>query len=715
MRIKIISILNGLLFKIILIIISSQNISFSQSREIDSLNSIKPKSSIEKINLLIALSKAYVKYNADSCVKFAERALPAAKKINNHLIYGRALATMARALTFKGGQQKRVFSLLRQAIDELEKTKDKSALGKAYNLLAMQYDYAGKYNVALNYYLKSLKYLEEANDRNELINANGNLAIIYDILGDTSRALKYQLKSLSISIELGDKESIALNYSNLGSHFDEFDTDKALNFHLMAFKIRNELKDSIGIANSLNNISALYYLKGKREKAIETLREAINIKEHLRSEQRIGSAYYNMGYMLEKDKKYNESIGYYKKSLYLAEQFSDVYKKINCLLGIMVAYDSLHEYKSSLQFANLYINLIDSVYSAEENKQALEMKEKYETEKKEGELKLEKAKYQQKDAQSKLKNLYLYGAVVVLVIVLILLWNVNRHYSQKKIANKQLELKNAEIISQKNIIEEKHKEISDSINYAQRIQTALLTSDEYWKEISDDYFVLLKPKDIVSGDFFWAFQTDDENPIAVWCAADCTGHGVPGAFMSMLGIGFLNEIVVENKIIKADEILNHLRDKIIKSLEYKVGHVQQRDGMDIALCVWNKSTNHFQYAGANNPLWIARKDEIGNYSIIELSPNKMPVGRFTESQQPFKSHTLQLQKGDVIYAFSDGFPDQFGGEKGKKFKYSTFQKIILSHASKPLVDQKKIYSNAFEEWKGSYEQTDDVCVIGIKI
>jgi serine phosphatase RsbU (regulator of sigma subunit) len=340
---------------------------------------------------------------------------------------------------------------------------------------------------------------------------------------------------------------------------------------------------------------------------------------------------------------------------------------------------------------------------------------------------------------------------------------IYRNLQRKKRDNILITSQKEEIVLQKHEIEEKHREITDSIDYAKRIQTALLTSDEYWKEISRDHFILFQPKDIVSGDFFWAFQSETkEGKLAIWCAADCTGHGVPGAFMSMLGISFLNEIVVESGIIEVNEILERLRNRIISTLMQKKGDVAQRDGMDIALCVWNKTTNVLEFSGANNPLWLVREErgEMGQgtvekgqgtgekgrgkeeknfdreknddntnitpgispfppvtrpFSLLEIKPDKMPVGKFGDELEPFTKQVIQLEKGDMIYSFSDGFSDQFGGPQGKKLRSANFKKIILEVAHLTGDEQKAILADKFNEWRGSLEQIDDVCVIGIRV
>jgi two-component system, sensor histidine kinase LadS len=274
---------------------------------------------------------------------------------------------------------------------------------------------------------------------------------------------------------------------------------------------------------------------------------------------------------------------------------------------------------------------------------------------------------------------------------------------------KQVKERTREINQQKEELAEKNKEITDSIRYAKRIQQAILPSGEYCSSVMGEHFILFLPKDIVSGDFYWLHNDGQK---IIWAAADCTGHGVPGGFMSMIGNSYLNEIVIENKINSPDKILNTLRSKIINSLEQKGSEVKQRDGMDISLCVLDKENNVLEYSGANNPLWIWKK----NTNIIEeTKADKMPIGSYTEELKPFTLHRFNLEKGDIIYCFSDGYADQFGGPKGKKFKYSQLKEILLSVSDKTMTEQKEILHSAINNWKGNQEQIDDICIIGIRI
>ena len=324
----------------------------------------------------------------------------------------------------------------------------------------------------------------------------------------------------------------------------------------------------------------------------------------------------------------------------------------------------------------------------------------------------------------------IFAYIIYLLLLSALFWlsiYMGRRRLQKK--NEELEQivkeRTSEIAHQKELIEEKHLEITDSINYAQRIQSAMMMNDEYWKDISEDHFVLFKPRDVVSGDFYWAYQNKD---VAVWAAADCTGHGVPGALMSMLGMGFLNEIVIEGKNHQPAEILNLLRTKIIKALEQKGSSTESKDGMDICLCSLDKKNHKLFVSGANNPLvFITQNSEKANamndpkmltlngFYLLTISGDKMPVGKFILNNS-FSQNEIDVEKGDLCYSLSDGYPDQFGGPDGKKFMIKRFKQLLIENAQLSMTEQSQLLDSTFINWikDGSAEQIDDVCVVGVK-
>jgi phosphoserine phosphatase RsbU/P len=264
-----------------------------------------------------------------------------------------------------------------------------------------------------------------------------------------------------------------------------------------------------------------------------------------------------------------------------------------------------------------------------------------------------------------------------------------------------------EIEKQNDELEEKSKEITDSINYAKRIQTAFIPSDKIFASHFSESFVYFKPKDIVSGDFYWVAKKGDK---IFYVTADCTGHGVPGGFMTMLGLSFLEEIVVIKGETNTDAIVNYLRERIISTLKQTGDAGENKDGMDVAVCCIDKEKNTLYFTGANNPIYIARKGE-----LIEIKPDKQPCGFYFEPK-PFTKKEFQLEPNDIIYSFTDGYADQFGGAQGKKFRYKSLRTILLDNCNKSMAEQKTILSDSMNSWMGKkYEQLDDILVIGVKV
>ena len=264
-----------------------------------------------------------------------------------------------------------------------------------------------------------------------------------------------------------------------------------------------------------------------------------------------------------------------------------------------------------------------------------------------------------------------------------------------------------EIENQRQKLEELYKDVTDSIRYAKRLQDSILPPDSFVKKLLPESFVLFRPKDIVSGDFYWI---EEANGKALFAAVDCTGHGVPGAFMSIVGANALNQAVAAANLDTPGLILDELHRLSSEALNKTADEKSVRDGMDLALCALSKNRKTLEYAGANNPLYLLRGDE-----IIQVKADKFPIGGFESGQHHYKTHTLPVQKGDIIYIFSDGYADQFGGSRGKKFMYRQFREVLMQIRTLPMEEQKKELEQIMENWKGTYEQVDDVLVIGVKI
>jgi len=276
----------------------------------------------------------------------------------------------------------------------------------------------------------------------------------------------------------------------------------------------------------------------------------------------------------------------------------------------------------------------------------------------------------------------------------------------------ELQVQHDIVTIQRDQIAHKNKLITDSINYAERIQTAVLPNPSILENVFPEHFILYQPKDIVSGDFYWFSQSENLLTVA---AADCTGHGVPGAIMSMLGVAFLNEIVNFRKIKAANEILDELRAQIKKALGQNGEVGEQQDGMDIALCVIDTENLSLDFAGANNPLYLLRKNkESGAYELKETKGDHMPIGIHPKDKNPFKNNKIQLEPDDRVYIFSDGFTSQFGGEKNETFKSRRLQESLISIQSSPFEEQKTLLHQTLDQWRGKNSQVDDILVLGFK-
>lgn len=644
-----------------------------------------------------------------------------------------------------------------------------------YHIIGSLYSLEGDYEnskIWLEKAYRIRKKLKDKGDENEFLITLTNLFYTYQGLGDVKGMHKAISESEELVLTIYKEGSdyhilIVLQKAEMYRYLKQ--KDKAVDHFNYAVELaENVNKNNYYLSMVYTNYGNYFLQEEKHTEAIKMLEKGDYYNQKLPADQRDNSmetnlaiAYAETGQtekaraafikIYERDKlvsnAYNHStaannLAYFYfftgeagKAVPLFEESLEYARKAGAASLVADRYQMLSQcyevLKNPVQelfYLKKYQTQKDSILDAETLKQLTALTAKYDTEKKEKKI----LELKQKQAESKLKqkeseealnaekeqsrlNMLIFGSLIV--VVLIIAGFIFYSFKQKQKANLALEEKNKKIETQHLLLEEKHKEITDSINYAKRIQTALLTSDEYWKTISPEHFVYFRPKDVVSGDFFWAYEHKINNEtIAVWCAADCTGHGVPGAFMSMLGISFLNEIIVEQNEIHAATILNKLRDKIIRAMEQKTGEIKQRDGMDIALCVWNKSKNILEYSGANNPLWIIRPsaNPETNFEWLEFKADKMPVGSYGDSLESFSQKSIELKKGDMIYTFSDGYSDQFGGEKGKKFKESNFRKLLLSIVNLPAAQQKDLIDQNFENWKGQLEQIDDVCVIGIR-
>ncbi|MES2837256.1 MAG: tetratricopeptide repeat protein [Bacteroidota bacterium] len=621
----------------------------------------------------------------------------------------------------------------------------KKAMANSYNNIGIISADQGNYNKALENHFASLKIKEEIGYKKGIADSYNNIGIIYWNQGNYDQALENYFASLKIREKTGDKKGIALSYNNIGLiYWNQGNYDQALKNYFASLKIREEIGDKKGFADSYNNIGIIYSAQGKSDKALENYFASLKIREEIGDKQGMAFSYGNIGIIYDNQRNYEKALENYFKALKMDEELGNKrgvarhlnnignsYLKQNkiteakkqSLMSLSIAkeigskdqmkytYYSLSQcdstagdWKGAYEYHQLYSAVKDSIFNEESNEQITEMSTKYETEKKEQQIKLIKTEQEKQtavaEAESKKQKIIIWSVVSGLLLVLVLAVFIFRSLRSSQ---KQKHI----IEEQKLLVEEKHKEISDSINYAERIQRALLASTKMLDENLNDYFILFKPKDIVSGDFYWATKLSNNNFALV--TADSTGHGVPGAIMSILNIACLDKAVTKG-ITSPELILNETRKLVIENLKNDGSEEGGKDGMDGNLISFDFENKTMQCASANNPIWIIRKGK-----LIEIKSDRMPIGKHDKDKIPFSLQTINLQSGDLIYTLTDGFADQFGGHSGKKFKYKRLQELLLCIADDSLTVQQEKLNAALENWKGNLEQVDDVCIVGIRV
>ncbi len=593
------------------------------------------------------------------------------------------------------------------ALEKCGAVGDKKGEATSYNAIGAINFELGNYPEALRNHFLSLKIKEKLNDKRGIANSYNNIGNVYNAQANYQEAIKNYVLSLKIREEIEDKKGLADSYNNIGNVYGTIGNyTEALKNDLACLKIQEELGFKKGMAHVFNNIGDIYYYKGNYSEALKNYIASMKLKDEKTDKAGVALSKNNIGIIYTKQKKFKEA----EECLISAKDLLIEVGHKEYLKGVYNALTDLDsargDFKGAYKNHKLYILYRDSLDNEETRKKTIQSQMTYDFEKKEA---ITKAEQDKKDAvtsaDKKKQQLLLWFLIALAIAIGFIAIVIFRGLQQSKRAKKVIELQRDKISEQKEtvehqkiLVEEHQKEIVDSITYAKRIQYTLLANNELLKNNLPEHFIFFKPKDIVSGDFYWASKRDNKFYIA---ACDSTGHGVPGAFMSLLNISFLNEAVNEKNIFKPNEILDHVRRRLIENMD------GGQDGMDaILICI---DGIKLTYAAANNSPAI-----IKNGNLISLDADKMPVGK-GENVAPFTLRTIDVVNGDSLYLYTDGYADQFGGPKGKKFKYKQLDDLLISISNLPAKEQSKILNQRFEDWKGNLEQIDDMLVIGIRI
>jgi serine phosphatase RsbU (regulator of sigma subunit)/predicted negative regulator of RcsB-dependent stress response len=643
--------------------------------------------------------KHFFKREFDSCEVYAKSALILSEKISNKHHIAVSNKILGQIYLNKNNNASALKHYLK-AIETYRELNDTTCISYIYGLNDIGYIYSvyGMYPKSYEYYLKALKVAEKLNDTVLIINTNLDIAELYFHKKEIDKSMPIWVNTLKLIKNNNDTinyfprvyNGLANNYLSIKNY------NKSLLYFNKAINIGNITNDSVTISAGQIGIANNYMQMNNYDSSIKYINASLlytynNGNNNAISYGMLGDIYIiQKKYELAKQNIYksleiskalrlNSTICYNYKSLYKIDSCTKNYESYIKNYALFISYnDSLNNIDSERKIVSAEMNyMFDKENELQKSRQA-EINKVNELEKK-----------RQRDI--------ITGIVIVLVILILFSMFIYKSYLSKNKANKV-------ITQQKHLVEEKQKEILDNITYAKRIQSSIIPTEEYISKYANS-FVMYNPKDIVSGDFYWATEKDNKFYLAT---ADCTGHGVSGAMVSMMNVSILNEVVNQKGITNTGEILNEVRNNVIKSLNPK-GNEGVNDGMDCVLCAFDFNKKTLQYSASNNSFYIIRNKE-----LIVCKADKMPIGLSTKMDN-FTTNEIQLQSGDVVYMFTDGYADQFGGVNNKKFKYKQLEETLMSVQDFTMTTQKNVLVDKFYSWMGNNEQTDDVLVIGIKI
>lgn len=572
----------------------------------------------------------------------------------------------------------------------------------------------GDFNESSEILFNNLKEAEENN-------LSAIVSEIYMYLGfnirysNVEKALSYFQKCVE-----NNPDTLSRNYhvsiNEIGNAYSELgNIEQALEYHKQAIELRKKLDKSLYLAYSYHDISLDYFRISEYKTALDYIYRCFNLLKENNDITSLATAYSTIVQQLVLINDFSRAEFYLNEMYKIVASIENSFVQNLYYEVAYLYYKSINDEKNALRYLELFKALNDSLEIKNIDKQIEELHIKNEIENKQEQINLQQTVIEKKNLQ---RNIALIITVFSLFVILLILRNYylkqksNRIISEKnkvlELANEEIALQHKEVMEQNKIISRQSKRITDSIEYAKFIQRAMITGEKTLESNVSESFIFYRPKDIVSGDFYWIKKIKNNLLVA---AVDCTGHGVPGAFMSVLGITFLNEITISNPDLNVAEILNLLRNKVKESLHQNDVRTISTDGMDLSIISINLETHDLNFAGANLPLFAILKL---NNQLQEIKPDFMPVGVFVK-EKSFTRKQLKLQKNDLLYLFTDGYIDQFGGDDNKKFMSSNFKELIMEIKDFPMNEQKAAFEKSFVNHKGENEQTDDILIIGIKV
>lgn len=591
-----------------------------------------------------------------------------------------------------------------------KKLNDRKGISLAYNGLGVLEKNRNNFIKALEYYYAAIEPLDKEKDRSRYATIYMNIGIVYRNLKNPQRAVDYYNSCDSLYKILKDTAGIIRNNVNRCTALKELGKyDEAKKLGLYAEKLVDLTSAKNNTAYNLYDIIAGIYLHEKNyAKAEQYYLRRLKYEEDLGNKSVLGNIYESLAFLYNQWGKTDLAKKYFDLAVKYYSNNNDPKNKI-ALLSLKIQFlRSGGNYKEAVELFERKYKLNDSIFSSDLTEKISKMENDISNQNRKKDLELLTKNQAIKDLEIKRQKFVNYGLLGLVLLIVIFVFFILKSLKENKRINAELNTKNKKVEEQSAIIEEKNKDIIDSINYAQRLQQILLPAEEEFKSVLPSSFLFFEPKDIVSGDFYFIEKGVDFVFVGI---VDCTGHGVPGAIMSMVANNLLNKVVREQKLTEPSKILDAVNKDLYFSLKQNVSEKTAYDGMDISICVFYPLKMELHFGAANNSVYIIRSKQ-----FIELRSDKMGLGKSAyESEFKFGQQIIKVEKNDMVYMGSDGYADQFGGGKGKKMMKKNMQKLFLEIAHLPTAEQGKIVKDNFTDWKGALGQVDDVTVLGFRI
>lgn len=643
----------------------------AQNRKLDSL--IRNYASLhdtDKVRLLVGLSNRQVGNDPNAALKLTDSALVISKRINYKL-----------------------------------------GIGSCYSSLGSCYVGMGKFDLSLNYLHKAVRVFESIHSRRDIVNTYNSIGNTFTAISRDKEALDYYSKAYALAKTPPVNEyMVAITSVGVGNMLvKEKKHKEAITYYKHTYDYFEKQKSPQQQALCMIMIGQALYDSGNYSEAEKMFKDALPIQKELNDLYGLASNYSSLGDVEKARYEFKKAAFYYKEALEISIQrksWPDIKSNSRRLSEVL---ESANEPAEALKNYKIYLQYNDSILNVEKSKAIAESESKYQSEKKEQEIKLKNAELEKSNLKVSQRNNLIYIFAIASVIFVVLLFFVFRQYREKRNANILLVNKNDEIEKQKSLIEEKNKDITDSINYSKHIQRAILPSDKYIKFHLPESFIIYKPKDIVSGDFYLVEEIVGLVYIAV---VDCTGHGVPGAMLSVFANATIKNTIASNAFRdNPAAILSDLCYQFKSNLLAVDSNMSINDGVDMSICILDKNQKKIYFAGARNGLLAVSEGELKEYKA-----NRWGISGTNSGEQLFfTNYEIDYKKGDRFYLSTDGFYDQFGGPEGKKLKHKMLKEMILKVHSHSFDAQAEELTNEFMNWKGRLEQLDDVTLIGFGV